>query len=414
MAKDLKVFDQSASDTYLLNEDLWEKVDERTSGSVNLCFQCGECTAVCPWGIVKEGALKVRSILRGAQLGIEDWDKDIWLCTNCDQCQLYCPRGVQIGDVFQALRSISWEKREVESGLPGMLWSIYWNDNPWSQPPSERFTWAGNTNVPVYDPSKHEFLLYIGCTSSYDNRLQKVAQALARALTAAGVRFGCLGLAEPCCGEPVKSVGHAPYFHETARLTTRVFKDAGVEKIITLSPHCYDVFKNHYSEVLEEKQFEVVHYTQILAVLLEGGKVEFSPGWIARALENHYSWVTPEEIMVTFQDPCYLGRKNNEYRAPRMLLSGIPGINFLEMENHMQDGLCCGGGGGRMWLETPPGERFSDIRVMQALETGASILATACPFCLVCLEDSMRALGMENMFVLDVAEMLDVAIAKPG
>jgi Fe-S oxidoreductase len=295
-----------------------------------------------------------------------------------------------------------------------MLWSIYWNDNPWSQPPSERFAWAGNTNVPVYDPSKHEFLLYIGCTSSFDNRLQKIAQALARALTAAGVRFGCLGAAEPCCGEPVKSVGHAPYFHETARTTARVFKDAGVEKVITLSPHCYDVFKNHYNKVLEEEQFEVFHYTQILADLLEGGKVEFSSGWIARALENHYSWVTPEEILVTFQDPCYLGRKNDEYRAPRTLLSGIPGIKFNEMENHMQDGLCCGGGGGRMWLETPPGERFSDIRVMQALETGASILATACPFCLVCLEDSMRALGKENMFVLDVAELLDVAIAKPG
>ena len=119
MQKSLEMMDQSGSNSYLIDEALWEKINERASGSANLCFQCGECTAVCPWGIVKEGSLKVRSILRGAQLGVEDWDKEIWLCTNCIQCQSYCPRGVQIGDIFQALRSLSWENREVElSGLP--------------------------------------------------------------------------------------------------------------------------------------------------------------------------------------------------------------------------------------------------------------------------------------------------------
>jgi Fe-S oxidoreductase len=291
-----------------------------------------------------------------------------------------------------------------------MLWSVYWNDNPWSQPPSERFAWARNTKIPHFDPQEHEFLLYIGCTSSYDNRLQKVAQALTRTLEVLGVGFGCLGEDEPCCGEPIKSVGHAPYFNETAQSTAGVLKDAGVDKVITLSPHCYDVFKNQYPAVLEGESFEVFHYTQILAKLLESKKWDFSLEWNTRVLENNHVRGTQEEVLVTFQDPCYLGRKNNEYKAPRSLLSCIPGIKLLEMENHKQDGLCCGGGGGRMWLETPPGERFSDIRVTQAQETGASILATACPFCLVCLEDSLHSMGKEDMLVLDVAEIVDMAI----
>ncbi|MFN2158736.1 MAG: (Fe-S)-binding protein [Anaerolineales bacterium] len=414
MQKSLEMMDQSGSNSYLIDEALWEKINERASGSANLCFQCGECTAVCPWGIVKEGSLKVRSILRGAQLGVEDWDKEIWLCTNCIQCQSYCPRGVQIGDIFQALRSLSWENREVEPGLPSMLWSIYWNDNPWSQPPSERFNWARGANIPEFDCQEHEFLLYIGCTSAFDNRLQKVAQALARVLTAFGVSFGCLGVNEPCCGESIKSVGHNPYFRETAESTARIFTSAGVRKLMTLSPHCYDVFKNHYRTVLQEESFEVFHYTQVLAELLENGKVSIPAGFIDRALENNYSWIDPDGVTITFQDPCYLGRRNNEFQAPRTLILGIPGINLIEMENHMQDGLCCGGGGGRMWLETPSGERFSDIRIKQALETGASILATACPFCLVCLEDSLNALGKKNLFVLDIAEIVDMAIGQSG
>lgn len=291
-----------------------------------------------------------------------------------------------------------------------MLWSVYWNGNPWSRPPSERFAWARNTNIPKFDPHEHEFLLYIGCTSSYDNRLQKIARALAKALAAGGISFGCLGEDEPCCGEPIKSVGHAPYFYEAIQSATGILKDAGVENVITLSPHCYDVFKNQYRTVLEGESFEVFHYTQILAGLSESGKLDFPPGRIARVLENIINRDAQEEILVTFQDPCYLGRKNNEYRAPRTILSSIPGIKIVEMEDHKQDGLCCGGGGGRMWLETPPGERFSDIRVAQAQETGASILATACPFCLVCLEDSLHAMGKESMSVLDVAEIVDMAI----
>jgi Fe-S oxidoreductase len=215
-------------------------------------------------------------------------------------------------------------------------------------------------------------------------------------LRSADVSFGFLGTEEPCCGEAVLSVGHKPYFEEIAFKTAEIFRERGITKIATISPHCYDVFKNHYPDVLEHNGILPYHYTQYLVDLVEEGRLEFP---------------ATQELKITFQDPCYLGRHNDEYEAPRRLLAAIPGVEFVEMENHGVDGLCCGGGGGRMWLETEPGERFSDLRVIEAARTGANILATACPFCVVCLEDSAKAAKMKSMQVLDVAEVIALALS---
>jgi Fe-S oxidoreductase len=312
---------------------------------------------------------------------------------------------VEIADVFRALRWINWQDRTVEPGLPSMLWSMYWNENPWSQPPSQRFDWAVELGVPIFDPQLHEAVLYIGCTAAYDRRVQRVAIALVNVLTNCGAKFGCLGKAEPCCGEPVKSVGHTPYFEEVARSTAKTFRELGVRKLVTISPHCYDVFKNHYPQILGENFLETVHYTQFLSELIESGLLNFTPELEEGSIEGGNRSHIIEGQKITFQDPCYLGRGNGEFRAPRHVLESIPGTELVEMENHGVDGLCCGGGGGRMWLETPPGERFADVRVQQAAHSGASILATACPFCLVCLEDSLKAAGRLDMRVLDVAEV---------
>ena len=380
-------------DALPLDDALWQRLLELTDGDAALCFQCGECTAACPWGLVRKDGLPVRTLLRKAQLGIGQIDRELWLCTTCGQCQVTCPRGVDIPGVFRALRQIAWEQRRVEKGLPSMLWSMHWNSNPWSQPPSQRCAWADGLDLAPFDPHKHEILLYIGCTSSYDRRARKIAVALVFVLKKSVVAFGYLGNDEPCCGEAALSTGQLPFFKEVAAHTTNVFKEKGVTRMMTLSPHCYDVFKNHYPD--QNPGFEPLHYTQFLAELVEQGRLAFDK---------------PLHLKVTFQEPCYLGRLNGEYEAPRRVLAAIPGVAIKEMKDSHQDGLCCGGGGGRMWLETPAGERFSDLRVQQAVETGASHLLTACPFCLACLEDGAASLKSPGLSVLDVAELAAAAL----
>lgn len=395
------------NEPYLIDDLLWERLIELTDGDAALCYQCGVCTAACPWGRVRQEYLSVRTLMRQAQLGIfrngstlpvlnDARPLDLWLCTTCAQCQAYCPRGVDISKVFRGLRAIAWERRVVEVGLPSLLWSIHWNGNPWSQPPSQRSDWSKGLEVPAFDPQRHEILFYVGCTSSYDRRAQKIARALFAVLDEVGVEFGYLGEDEPCCGEAALSVGHKPYFEEIALETARVFREKGVRDLITISPHCYDVFRNHYPPSIQRNGVSPYHYTQYLAGLVEEGRLKFDK---------------PLEARVTFQDPCYLGRHNNEYIAPRRILQAIPGLELVEMEEHGLDGLCCGGGGGRMWLETEAEERFSDLRVEGALATKASILVTACPFCLACLEDSLKARRARELKVLDVVEVAARALS---
>jgi len=401
--------------TISINDDLWQRLIELSDGAVALCYQCGACTAICPWGAVRKEPFSVRTTIRKAQLGLLDEDPDLWLCTTCGQCQVTCPRGVDIPQVIRALRAIAWEARAVEPGLPSLLLSIFWNDNPWSQPPSQRPSWAKGLSLPSFNPDEHEILLYVGCTSSFDPRAQRIARALVKLLEAAGVKFGYLGEDEPCCGESALSVGHHQYFEEIAYNTLSVFRDRGVTDLITISPHCYDVMRNYYPKpgILEDDVpasaqsgnlhgITPYHYTQYLAQLIETERLVFnhSPKDSAGVHSGKESY-----IITTFQDPCYLGRHNQEYEAPRHVMKSIPGIKLIEMPHSYQDGLCCGGGGGRMWLETAPGQRFADLRVLEAKQTGAKRLITACPFCVVCLEDSIKSTRMQDLEVMDIAEL---------
>ncbi len=379
------------------DEALWERLFRETQGAMALCYQCGVCTATCPWGLVRHEPFSVRAMMRRAQVGLLDGDDHLWLCAACAQCEALCPRGVPVSEIFQAMRERAWETRHLPRGLSAMLWSVYWNNNPWFQPPSYRVRWARDLEVPRFDPAQHELLYYVGCTSAYDRRAQKVARALVQLLRAAGVRFGTLGNDEPCCGEAVKSLGHRPYFYEIAQNNAKIFADAGVRELITTSPHCYDVFQNHYPRF--QAEFRPYHYTQYLARLLEEGRLRFAQ---------------EVRLRVTYHDPCYLGRRNGEYDAPRRILDAIPGLERVEMAHSGPEALCCGGGGGRMWLETRAGERFADLRVQEALQTGAQVIATACPFCMACLEDSLKGLGVQGIRVMDVAEIAAMAISPSG
>ncbi|MBM3145604.1 MAG: (Fe-S)-binding protein [Chloroflexi bacterium] len=374
----------------ILDDTTWEELLELTHGAAAVCFQCGVCTATCPWGLVREETLSVRSYMRAAQLGLhKNGNEDLWLCTTCAQCEAYCPRGVEIADVFRGLRYLAWKRNQPHHGLSTLLWSVYWNNNPWEQPPSQRANWAKDLAAPQFDPEKHEILYYVGCTASYDSRAQKVARALVKIFQAAGVSFGILGEDEPCCGEEVLSVGHKLYFREMAEKATKTLRERGVTQLVTTDPHSYDAFKNHYNDAIQP-----LHYTQYLAHLIDQGRL------------TPRSPIPNSQSLITFHDPCYLSRHNAEIEAPRKVLSAIPGVELVEMPNIADDTLCCGGGGGRMWLETEAGERFSDLRVEEALSTGARILATACPYCIACLEDSVKAKGIEDLAVMDVAEIV--------
>jgi Fe-S oxidoreductase len=334
-------------------------------------------------------------MIRQAQLGLLDGNEDLWLCSTCALCEAYCPRGVNITEVIRGLRFLVWQQRQTPDGLPSLLWSIHWNNNPWSQPPSSRSDWAGDLNIPIFDPDLHEILLYVGCTASYDRRAQQMARSLAQLLRAAEIPFGFMGDDEPCCGEAALNVGHRPYFQDIAAETIRRFREVGVVQLVTVSPHCYDVFQNHYPALMEQNGFESLHYSQYLAQLLR---------------EDRLKLTGPMMHQVTFHDPCYLSRHNDEIDAPRQILQTIPGLKLVEMAHAGIDALCCGGGGGRMWLETEPGQRFADIRIQEALAIGAEVIATACPFCIACLEDSIKAQGIPDLAVMDVAEVAALAL----
>ncbi len=377
-----------AAGTILLDDARWDRVLIATKGEAAACFQCGTCTATCPWGLVAGPSIGVRSVMREAQLGTDGWADAVWRCTTCGACESRCPHQVPVSEVMLGLRSLAWHDREVPSGLPTVLWDLHWDGNPWGRPPSERSRWAAGLDIPRFDPAVHEVMLYVGCTASYDNRAQKIARAVVSLLRTAGVSFGTLGDDEPCCGDPVRSLGNAAYLQQVVETNVKTFQEHGVANVVTVSPHCYDTFSRHYPVLDGQLQFR--HYSQLLRDLAQSGKLAFE-GAVDKP--------------VTFHDPCYLARHHDETEAPRAILAAIPGLALNEMERSREDTLCCGGGGGRMWMETPAGERFADSRVREAAGTGAELLVTTCPHCVACLEDAITVGQVAGLKVIDLAEL---------
>ncbi|MEE8422471.1 MAG: (Fe-S)-binding protein [Dehalococcoidia bacterium] len=380
----------------VLDDDLWERVVEISGGIASACYQCGACTAVCPWGQVLGEPLNVRQMVRRAQLGLKDGATDIWLCTSCNQCLSLCPRGVDVPALFRALRNEAWRDNLVPSGLSSVLWDLEWGGNPWGQPPSERSAWARDLDLPEYT-SEHELLLYIGCSSAHDPRLQRVARAVVSVLRAADVSFGVLD-DEPCCGEAALGLGNEQYLAEIVERNERRFAEAGVSELVAISPHCFDMFASHHSAEAVGTSFRVRHYTQLLAELIEDGRLTLGQS----------------PAVVTYQDPCFLGRGHGVYEAPRQVLTAIGGLELREMVENREQGLCCGGGGGRMWMETPVEHRFAVTRARDAQATGAEVLATACPACLSCMEDGLKVVGATETRVMDIAEIVEAALALPA
>jgi Fe-S oxidoreductase len=359
------------------------------------CFQCGLCDSVCPWNRVT--TFSMRKLVREATFGLTEIEsEDIWRCTTCGRCPQQCPRDVKQIESCVALRRIANEYgvypapvktvRAINAGLVGQ-------GNPFGEDREKRAAWAEGLSIKPFT-EEMEILYFPGCYLCYDPRLKKVAKATTNILKKAGVDFGILGSKENCCGESIRKTGDEELFKRLAKENIKTFIDNGVKKILVSSPHCYHTFKNEYPDF--RVNFEVVHISQYLFELVNEGRLQ---------LKKDY----PKKV--TYHDPCYLGRHNGVYDEPRGVLNKIPALEFNEMPESRSDSLCCGGGGGRVWMETQKGERFCDLRIDQALGLEAEVLATSCPYCITMLEDSRVTMDVaEKIEVKDITEIIQEVI----
>jgi Fe-S oxidoreductase len=360
-----------------------------------LCYQCGLCDVVCPWNRVR--TFSIRKIIREATFGLTEIEsEDIWRCTTCGICPQRCPRDVKQIESGVSLRRIATEYgvfppsvnpvRIISASLTG-------KGNPLNEERENRSKWTEGLPVNTFSEGM-EILYFPGCYLCYDPRLKKVAQATAHILKSAGVDFGILGARENCCGESIRKTGDEALFKRLARENIKAFIDNGVKRILVSSPHCYHTFKNEYPEF--QVTFEILHITQYLLELIQAGRLELRKEYRRR---------------VSYHDPCYLGRHNGIYGEPREILRKIKGLELIEMADMLEDSLCCGGGGGRIWMETPKGERFSDLRLAQAIAVGAEVLATACPYCITNFEESRLSLeGSGAAEIKDITEIIHAVI----
>ena len=371
--------------------EIIEEVKEAGGEAFKYCYQCGTCDVVCPWNRVRP--FSIRKIVRQASLGLAEIElQDIWRCTTCGTCPQRCPRGVEQIEVGVALRRVA----SAYGVFPGPVravstarGSLVTEGNPVGGERVQRDAWAKGTAARPFTEDM-EYLYFVGCYYAYDARLRKVARAVTEILERAGVSFGILGTKESCCGESIRKTGAEEVFKTLARRNIKEFIEAGVKKILVSSPHCYHTFKNEYPEFMVH--FEVVHMTELLLQLLDEGRLELR-GEVRRR--------------ITYHDPCYLGRHNGIYDAPREVLRRVPGIELVEMRDNRESSLCCGGGGGRIWIDTPKNERFADLRMAQAREVQAEQLVTACPYCMTNFEESRLSLDeQEDLAVADVVEIV--------
>ena len=358
------------------------------------CMQCGLCSGLCPWPAV-DSPFRTRKLMRMGQMGLEGFESDeiLYACTTCKLCAVNCPRGVKIIDVVRAMRAMIAESGAAPQMLRTIMGSIHSKGNPWSEDREKRMNWTKDQDVPVFAEGT-EWFLSVCCTSAFDPRSQAIAKALNKVLKAAGVSFGVIGNEESCCGESLRKMGDEEQFQTLAGKNIELFNAKGVKKIITTSPHCYMTFTQEYPELGGE--FEVVHYTQLLAQLIAEGKLKLTGNLAAK---------------VIYHDPCYLGRHTEVFEAPREIIKAVPGAELIEFDKNRMMATCCGGGGGRLWMETEPEQRFSTHKMREADAKGATVLATACPYCINMFTDSAKGENLdEKIAVKDISEIVAEAL----
>jgi Fe-S oxidoreductase len=374
------------------------KIDPKTfikDYQLNLCIQCGTCTGGCP--VKWRSPLNMRRLVRQSYVEIDPSSlfkkPELWACTTCSTCSLRCPAGVKNVEFIMGIRNYLANKGEVPSTIRDALENTFLQGNPWGRFRDRRADWAKDLGVKIIGEAATETLLYVGCAPSYDPRVQSVSAALVKILQKADLDFGILGKKESCCGNEIRRMGEQALFKKLVKDNTNLFKKSGIKRIITISPHCFNAFKNEYPDL----DIPVQHYTQVVAELIETGKLKMS-----KALN----------FPATYQDPCFLGKQNQIFDEPRKILTSIPGLEFAEMDRSKQRSLCCEGGGGRMWAEGgTEGTRNGAIRIQEAVALGAKVLATSCPFCLLTFEDAVKISGSADQIVVkDISELIAESI----
>jgi len=386
------------------------------------CTICGRCTSVCPAHATgkpldpREIVLKVGEVMAATSsipvsppVGVDpeitiDADSvfqrvtapELWSCTTCKACDEICPVNIEILDkILDMRRYLSLMESDFPTELGNTYRSMENSSNVYGMNQGERADWAKDLDdIPIVDGSgklEHEYLMWVGCAGSFDDRNKKTTRALAKLLQRAGIDFAILGPSELCTGDPARRSGNEYIFQMLATQNIETLNGMGVTKIVTQCPHCFNTLKNEYPQ--HGGEYEVVHHSQLLTELIVDGRLSLEGASLAER--------------VTYHDSCYLGRHNDVYLAPRKVIGSLAGIDIIEMPRNGTRGMCCGAGGARMWMEERIGKKVNDERSEEALATGASRIAVACPFCYVMMEDGVKGHGREDdVKVQDIAEVL--------
>jgi Fe-S oxidoreductase len=391
------------------------------------CTWCGRCSAACPAQLTgktlspREISLNLKkylletgpSLLNGnaqsssesqgrTMIGDVVTEDEIWACTTCGACQEVCPTNVEhVRRIVDLRRNLVLTQSKMPETAQLMLRNVQSRGHPWAGIQSMRLRgdWTTGLDVKILaEGDKADTLFWVGCTGALVERNVQATLSMTRVLKAAGVDFAILGEAETCCGDPARRAGYEFQFQMMAEQNIETLKNYGIKEIITCCPHCYNTIKNEYSKFGAD--FALVHYSELLADLVSQGKLKLTNGMNSK---------------VTYHDPCYLGRYNSVYSEPRQILNAIPGATVREMKRSRDKALCCGGGGGHMWIEEQPGTpKINQLRLDDALETGAETVVTACPYCLQMFEESTEHKGVkETLKVRDLVEMVEAAIGQP-
>lgn len=380
------------------------------------CTECGRCQDVCPaWNTGKELSPKLLimnlrdhlfeegpKILAAQKSDTTTYDpvqlnpgivedQVLWDCTTCGACMQECPVNIEhIDHIVDMRRNLVMGESRFPAEAGAMLRNLENAGNPWGMPQSTKADWADGLGVRLLDEGQQapEYLYWVGCAGSFDDRAKKISEAVVSLLQKAGVPFAILGPRENCTGDPARRIGNEFLFETLAAQNVETLNAANVRKVIANCPHCFNTLANEYPDY--GGNWEVIHHTQLLDTLVS---------------EGHLTPTKEVNELISYHDPCYLGRHNDVYEEPRRVLDKIPGVTTVEMPRHKERGMCCGAGGARMWLEEHEGKRINLERMDEACATGCSTVGVACPYCLVMLDDGAKAKGSE-VRVADVAQVV--------